>query len=88
MSVTDNLGHIPGIGNDVETTFEVLAGGETTLLAAKRFGVAPSRISQLREKLRRLWLVFQGELGVTGRPASACEWCRNSHTCDRLPAIC
>ena len=49
---------------------EVLAGGETTLLAAKRFGVAASRISQLRAKLRRLWLEFQGELRVTGQPRS------------------
>ena len=41
---------------------EALAGGETTLLAAKRFGLALSRISQLRRKLYLLWLAFQGEL--------------------------
>ena len=50
---------------------EVLAGGESTKLAAKRFGVAPSRISQLREKLRRLWLEFQGEPGAAGQSGSA-----------------
>jgi hypothetical protein len=41
---------------------EVLAGGETTLLAARRFSLAPSRISQLRQELHLLWLQFQGEL--------------------------
>jgi hypothetical protein len=44
---------------------EALAGGESGLLAARRFGVAPSRISQLRRKLYVLWLAFQGELIAT-----------------------
>jgi hypothetical protein len=44
---------------------QVLAGGESGLLAAQRFGVAPSRISQLRRKLYVLWLAFQGELNAT-----------------------
>jgi hypothetical protein len=48
---------------------EVLAGGESGLLAARRFGVAPSRISQLRRKLHQLWLAFQGELAAT-QPAA------------------
>jgi hypothetical protein len=41
---------------------EVLASGESGLLAARRFGLAPSRISQLRRKLYVLWSAFQGEL--------------------------
>ena len=51
---------------------EVLATGETTLLTAKRFDVAPSRISQLRRKLYILWMQFQGELGVTARATPTC----------------
>jgi hypothetical protein len=50
---------------------EVLAGGESGLLAAQRFGVAPSRISQLRRKLYMLWLAFQGELKATSKCAAA-----------------
>jgi hypothetical protein len=50
---------------------EVLAGGESGLLAARRFGVAPSRISQLRRKLYLLWLAFQGELSARAQSAAA-----------------
>ena len=39
----------------------VLATGETTKRAAERFGVTQSRISQLRDELRRSWGRFQGE---------------------------
>jgi hypothetical protein len=46
---------------------EVLASGESGLLAARRFGLAPSRISQLRRKLYLLWLQFQGELEAARR---------------------
>jgi hypothetical protein len=52
---------------------EVLAGGESGLLAAQRFGVAPSRISQLRRKLYVLWLAFQGEAEATAECAVACS---------------
>ena len=41
---------------------KTLATGETTSAAARKFGVSPSRISQLRSQLRRAWQVFQGEL--------------------------
>jgi hypothetical protein len=41
---------------------KVLAMGETTNAAAKKFGVSASRISQFRKALRRAWLLFQGEL--------------------------
>jgi hypothetical protein len=39
---------------------EVLATGETTMLAAKRLGVTAGRISQLRRKLYKAWRRFQG----------------------------
>ena len=41
---------------------KVLAEGETTGGAAKKFGVSPSRISQMRSQLKRAWQLFQGEL--------------------------
>jgi hypothetical protein len=38
-----------------------LAGGETTSAAAKKFGVTPARVSQLRLWLKESWEQFQGE---------------------------
>jgi hypothetical protein len=38
-----------------------LAAGERTTDVARRFGVSLARISQLRRKLERSWLAFQGE---------------------------
>jgi hypothetical protein len=40
---------------------KVLATGESTNEAAKRFGVTPGRVSQLREHFRRSWERFQRE---------------------------
>ncbi len=39
----------------------VLAGGESTSAAAKRFGVSDARVSQIRRELKRDWEFFQGE---------------------------
>jgi hypothetical protein len=39
----------------------VLARGESTSAAAKRFGVSDARISQIRRELKRDWELFQGE---------------------------
>jgi hypothetical protein len=39
----------------------VLAGGESTSAAAKRFGVSDARVSQIRRELKRDWDLFQGE---------------------------
>jgi hypothetical protein len=39
----------------------VLAGGESTSTAAKRFGVSDARLSQIRRELKRDWEFFQGE---------------------------
>ena len=38
----------------------VLGIGETTKAAAKKFGISPGRISQLRRELMESWEVFQG----------------------------
>jgi hypothetical protein len=38
-----------------------LAGGETTSATAKKFGVTPARVSQLRLWLKESWELFQGE---------------------------
>jgi len=43
---------------------EVLATGESTKQAAKRFRISPARISQLRNELRKAWRRFQGELAA------------------------
>ena len=44
---------------------KTLAASETTAAAAKKFGVSPGRISQLRSQLKRAWEAFQGELPET-----------------------
>jgi hypothetical protein len=44
----------------------VLATGETTTGAARRFGVSAGRVSQVRKELAESWEMFQGE----GVPAS------------------
>jgi hypothetical protein len=41
---------------------EVMATGEQTRLVARRFGVSPGRVSQLRRKLFDAWQQFQGEV--------------------------
>jgi hypothetical protein len=43
----------------------MLANGETTSAAAKKFGVTAARISQLRLWLRQNWEGFQGQMTVT-----------------------
>jgi hypothetical protein len=48
-----------------------LASGETTTATAKKFGVTPARISQLRQWLKESWQAFQGELGAEERPQLA-----------------
>jgi hypothetical protein len=40
---------------------QVLATGERTRVAARRFGLSPARISQLRSELRASWAAFQGD---------------------------
>ncbi len=40
---------------------KVLARGETTKATAKRFGLSPARISQLRREFQEAWQAFQGE---------------------------
>lgn len=49
----------------------VLASGERTGEAAKRFRVSAGRISQLRGEFERSWVQFQGELPVPARTAAA-----------------
>ena len=39
----------------------MLATGESTDVAAKRFRVSPGRISQIRREMERSWRTFQGE---------------------------
>ena len=38
-----------------------LASGECTKTVAQRFGISPARVSQLRRRYEREWMVFQGE---------------------------
>jgi hypothetical protein len=45
-----------------ERIAEALALGHTTGAVARRFGVSPGRISQLRQELRTSWTKFHGEL--------------------------
>jgi len=39
-----------------------LGSGETTKSAARKFGVTPGRISQLRQELKKAWEEFVGEV--------------------------
>ncbi len=41
---------------------KVLARGETTKATAKRFGLSPARISQMRREFQEAWREFQGEV--------------------------
>lgn len=43
---------------------ETLAAGETTKKAARKHGVSPGRISQVRRELMRSWQEFQGEFAT------------------------
>ena len=43
---------------------KLLAKGETTGAAARKFGLSAGRISQLRQELAESWVEFQGELAV------------------------
>jgi DNA-binding NarL/FixJ family response regulator len=38
-----------------------LASGECTKAVAEKFGISPGRVSQLRRRYERQWMVFQGE---------------------------
>jgi hypothetical protein len=40
-----------------------LGTGETTSDTAKRFGITPARVSQIRRSLKESWEAFQGEVG-------------------------
>ena len=46
-----------------------LALGETTNVVARKFGVSPARISQLRLRFRQLWEQFQAGTKPAGCPA-------------------
>jgi hypothetical protein len=48
-----------------------LASGETTSAAARKFGVTPARISQLRQWLKESWEAFQGGTTEEKRPRLA-----------------
>jgi len=47
---------------------EELALGHTTQDVARRFGVSPGRVSQLRRELQRAWDAFHGEHAESSRP--------------------
>ena len=40
---------------------KLLASGESSKVAARKFGITSARVSQLRQELRRSWLTMQGE---------------------------
>jgi hypothetical protein len=48
-----------------------LAAGETTTATAKKFGVTPARISQIRQSFKRNWEAFQGEINTSDEPRLA-----------------
>ena len=52
---------LQGLPGRMRRIAKILATGETTTTAAKRFGVCQGRISQIRVELRRAWQKFQGE---------------------------
>jgi hypothetical protein len=54
------------LGAPLRRIANALATGESTNEAAKRFGVSPGRISQLRRHLKESWDQFQSEHSVAG----------------------
>jgi hypothetical protein len=53
------LGSLPGHRRMIALS---LASGVTTKVAAEKYGVTPSRISQLRQWLKESWDEFQGQI--------------------------
>jgi hypothetical protein len=52
------------LGRTKRRIAKLLARGEATGTVAKKFGLSPGRISQLRAELQESWNEFQGELAV------------------------
>jgi hypothetical protein len=50
---------------------EILATGEKTRAAARRFGISAGRVSQMRRKLHEAWQRFQGEVISPANQVSA-----------------
>jgi hypothetical protein len=50
-----------GFGRRDQRIISALASGEATSAVARRFGLTAGRVSQLRRRYERNWLVFQGE---------------------------
>jgi hypothetical protein len=55
---------LSGLPGHLRLMAEMLATGEGTTVAARRFGVTPGRVSQVRRELQRAWRRFQGDVGV------------------------
>jgi hypothetical protein len=62
------LGGMPG---RLRKIAQCLATGESTSGAARRFGVTPARISQLRREFRRSWSAFHGDGPEAAEPLAA-----------------
>jgi hypothetical protein len=56
--VEDKLPYLPRLKRGIA---ETLATGESTSVTAKRFGVTPGRVSQVRNELAESWSGYQGE---------------------------
>jgi DNA-directed RNA polymerase specialized sigma24 family protein len=48
-----------------------LAAGETTSATARKFGVTPARISQIRQWFKKSWEAFHGEINASEEPRFA-----------------
>lgn len=59
IDFTEWLRSLPG---RLRRIAKLLATGETTTAAAKKFDLCPGRISQIRKELFRAWQIFQGEI--------------------------
>jgi hypothetical protein len=58
LDVEDWLAGLPRLKRGIA---ETLATGESTSMTAKRFGVSPGRVSQVRNELAESWSDYQGE---------------------------
>jgi hypothetical protein len=52
------------LGRTKRRIARLLARGEGTGAVAKKFGLSPGRISQLRTELQQSWLTMQGEVAI------------------------
>ena len=69
MTTTTKKRHLLTADIMKRAVIDAFVGGERTSEVARRFGVTPGRVAQLRRKYEALWRTFQGEPVAASRVA-------------------